>query len=51
MLDELGRFPEVGETVTIDSWSIEIRDIERHRIRQVALRHIPEPEDADPSTS
>ena len=48
VLDELGRFPEVGETVDIDSWSIEIRDIERHRIRQVALRHIPEPEDAEP---
>jgi putative hemolysin len=38
VLDELGRFPTIGETVGIDDWQIEIRAIHRHRIEQVALR-------------
>ncbi len=38
VLDELGRFPSVGETIVIDDWQIEIRAIHRHRIEQVALR-------------
>ena len=35
VLDELGRFPGIGETIVIGDWQIEIRLIERHRIRQV----------------
>jgi magnesium and cobalt exporter, CNNM family len=38
VLDVLGRFPTVGETVRVDDWQIEIRSIERHRIGQVAIR-------------
>lgn len=44
VLDELGRFPTVGETVCIDGWRLEIRQIERHRIRQIAIAPAPEPE-------
>jgi putative hemolysin len=51
VLDELGRFPTVGEMISIDGWSIEIRDIERHRIRQVALRQTPEREGPDTPTA
>jgi putative hemolysin len=38
VLDELGRFPTTGEQLCVDGWEIEIREIERHRIRQVAIR-------------
>ena len=38
VLDELGRFPTIGETIEIEGWQIEIRAIHRHRIEQVALR-------------
>ena len=44
VLDELGRFPMVGETLTIGEWRIEVRSIERHRIQQLAIRP------ADPTT-
>ena len=40
VLDELGRFPTIGETVEIEGWQIEIRAIHRHRIEQVALRRV-----------
>lgn len=40
VLDELGRFPTIGETIEIEGWQIEIRAIHRHRIEQVALRRI-----------
>ena len=40
VLDELGRFPTIGETIEIQDWQIEIRAIHRHRIEQVALRRI-----------
>jgi len=38
VLDELGHFPTIGETLRVDDWQIEIRSIERHRIRHVAIR-------------
>jgi len=38
VLDELGRFPSLGETLTIGDWQIEIRSIEHHRIQQLAIR-------------
>ena len=44
VLDELGRFPSLGETLTIGDWRIEIRSIEHHRIQQLAIRP------ADPTT-
>jgi putative hemolysin len=40
LLEELGRFPEVGEVVTIDGWEITILGIERHRIQLVSLRRL-----------
>ncbi len=43
VLDELGRFPSIGETIVIDDWQIEIQAIHRHRIEQVALRRIDHP--------
>jgi putative hemolysin len=45
VLDELGRFPSVGETLVVGEWLIEVRAIERHRIRQLAIRP------ADPTTA
>lgn len=40
VLDVLGRFPAVRETVDVDDWRIEIRSIHRHRIEQVALQRV-----------
>jgi putative hemolysin len=47
VLDVLGRFPTPGEQVRVDDWEIEIRHIERHRIRQVAIRPAPVVEHAE----
>jgi putative hemolysin len=44
VLEQMSRFPRVGETIDIDGWSVEIRAVGRHRITQVALRPI-EPAD------
>ncbi|HSL75185.1 MAG TPA: hemolysin family protein [Ilumatobacteraceae bacterium] len=49
VLDELGRFPTTGEQLCVDGWEIEIREIERHRIRQVAIRPAASAVDAAPS--
>jgi len=38
VLEELGRFPEVDEKITVDGWDIEIRAVERHSITTVAIR-------------
>jgi putative hemolysin len=38
VLEQLGRFPDTGETITVDSWDIEIRDVERHSITTVGIR-------------
>jgi putative hemolysin len=38
VLDQLGRFPEIGEIVRVDDWEIETLAIERHRIQRVRLR-------------
>jgi putative hemolysin len=40
VLDAMNRFPETGESIDIDDWSITIRSVGRHRITQVALRRI-----------
>jgi putative hemolysin len=37
VLDEMGRFPTVGESIDVDGWRITIRSIDRHRITLVAL--------------
>ena len=44
VLDQMNRFPRLGETIDIGDWQIEIRAVGRHRITQVALRPI-EPAD------
>jgi putative hemolysin len=49
VLDELGRFPTVGEQLQIDGWTITIRSIDRHRITGVALRR-DDPVDEDQRT-
>lgn len=38
VLEELGRFPDVGETLDIDGWQITIRSLGRHRITLVGIR-------------
>jgi putative hemolysin len=38
VLEELGRFPAVGESLRVDGWEITVLEIERHRIQRVALR-------------
>ncbi len=38
VLEQLGRFPDPGETITVDAWDIEIRDVERHSITTVSIR-------------
>lgn len=48
VLDALGRFPDVGETVDIEGWEITITSIEGHRIEQVSVRQgAPTPTDDD----
>jgi len=42
VLDHAERFPEVGERLTVDGWEVEVRDVARHMIRQVAVRRIDE---------
>jgi putative hemolysin len=42
VLEELGRFPEVGEIVPVDGWEITVLGIERHRIQRVGLRRVPD---------
>jgi putative hemolysin len=44
VLDAMNRFPEPGERIDIDGWTITIRSVGRHRITQVELRPV-EPED------
>ena len=44
VLDAMNRFPEPGERIDIDGWTIIIRSVGRHRITQVELRPV-EPDD------
>jgi putative hemolysin len=48
VLDRLGRIPLVGESVEIDGWQIDVREVDRLAIRLVALRPVEaESSDAD----
>lgn len=40
VLDRLGRIPDIGESIQIDGWQIDIRHVDRHAIRTVALRRV-----------
>lgn len=54
VLDELGRIPAVGDSLVIDSWTIEVRAVDRHTIGEVAIRAlatIPDPAPLAASTS
>jgi len=46
VLDREGRFPSVGEVVAVDGWLLEIREVARHSIRQIAVRRDPSVERA-----
>ena len=37
LLEHLGRIPVVGDSVTVAGWKIEVREMERHSITEVAL--------------
>ncbi len=44
LLDELGHIPAVGETVTVEGWTMEVRSVHRHAIGEIALNQSrPEP--------
>ena len=48
VLDALGHFPDVGETVTVEGWKLTITSIERHRIQRVTVRRpVPAPTSDD----
>jgi putative hemolysin len=49
VLDELGRFPTMGEQLHIEGWQVTIRGVGRHRITEVALRRA-DPVDDDQRT-
>ncbi|EIE99408.1 hemolysin family protein [Saccharomonospora glauca] len=38
LLDRLGEIPEVGATLDIDDWQLEVTGMDRHRIAEVTLR-------------
>jgi putative hemolysin len=44
-LDRLGRIPEGGETVTVDGWSLEVLEVDRHTIERLRLRPHEQPPD------
>ncbi|RKQ97090.1 putative tellurium resistance membrane protein TerC [Kushneria sinocarnis] len=44
VVDRLEDLPHVGARVTVPPWQIEVRDIERHRVRRVRLYRQPEAE-------
>jgi putative hemolysin len=44
-LDQLGRIPEGGETVTVDGWSLEVLEVDRHTIERLRLRPHEQPPD------
>jgi putative hemolysin len=44
-LDRLGRIPEGGETVTVDGWSLEVLEVDRHTIERLRLHPHEQPPD------
>ena len=61
LLENLGRIPIVGDSVTVVGWKIEVREMERHSITEVALTEVapidvappsppPAPVSSDPTT-
>jgi CBS domain containing-hemolysin-like protein len=38
VLDKLGRIPKQGETINLDTYSIEVTELDRHRIVKVRIR-------------
>nr|WP_308430165.1 transporter associated domain-containing protein [Salinicola rhizosphaerae] len=40
VIDRLETLPYIGATVDVEPWRIEIRDVERHRVRRVRLRRL-----------
>jgi CBS domain containing-hemolysin-like protein len=38
VLKRLGRLPNVGDTVTLDGFELEVREVRRHSIGEVAIR-------------
>lgn len=41
LFDALGRIPHVGEEHTFDGWSFKIQTMDKRRIDEVLLRHLP----------
>jgi putative hemolysin len=42
VLKRLGRLPNVGDTVTLDGFELEVREVRRHSIGEVAIRVVEE---------
>ena len=42
LLDQLGRIPEGGETVTHDGWELQVQAVDEVRITDVVLRRLPD---------
>jgi putative hemolysin len=38
VLDQFGRLPDTGEILELNGWQIEIRDVQRNTITEVAIR-------------
>ncbi len=49
ILDTLGRFPRIGDTVDLDGLHLEVREIEGHAISTVAITSEPRRHDAIPA--
>jgi putative hemolysin len=41
VLAHLGRFPSIGESMTVGHWRIEVRVVDGHHIIQLAIRKVP----------
>ncbi|EHK88499.1 hemolysin family protein [Saccharomonospora azurea] len=39
LLERLGEIPEVGATLDLDGWQLEVTGMDRHRISEVTVRH------------
>jgi CBS domain containing-hemolysin-like protein len=37
VLDRLGRIPEVGDSFVFDGWSVDVLEMDRHRVARVRL--------------
>ena len=47
VIDQLGRMPEVGDTIVVDDASLSVAELDGRRISQIMVERIEAPEDGD----